>query len=535
MSKAGMRLVGLVFGFALGGAIAGAGIGHLAGTGHFLWASEGNANQLQLHIAMVLTAALAAGLVAYAFLGWRHEERLNRQRCECLAEIKTLIEQERESFATATQQWQQKDRAWREAEATWKADEAQWFKEREEWQGERANLAAETARLKDAVAQQAAKQETAAEHIQKYKNLEDLLRKAEAAWDAEREELKRACAERQSIIEVLTPKVSALEAETGKAQGPGAASERELAEARRRCADYEATIASLRANLGALTAEKNARGADTERAARERELKETVEQLSEKLREASRDRVDFLAKVSGTLHAPVARMAQIVRTAREGATELPLAEVAQLAETFLRKLGDVLDLAKLQAGAYPLVTSEVSLERALAPIVADFRPRAEARDITLVWNQADQDLGRVSLDERILSRCVAHLLSNAIRFTPRAGRVELKGAVIPHGKKRRVVVEVRDTGIGIAPQNQEIIFQPFVHSIQPRSEIAEEGIGIGLSLVRACVELHGGEISTSSTPGEGSVFRLCLDERTPAADTAPQRDPELTTAFTLPR
>jgi signal transduction histidine kinase len=85
------------------------------------------------------------------------------------------------------------------------------------------------------------------------------------------------------------------------------------------------------------------------------------------------------------------------------------------------------------------------------------------------------------------------------------------------------VCEVRDTGIGIAPADQEKIFEPFVHDVQSRTEISEEGAGLGLSLVKAALKAHGGDVKLSSTVGEGAVFTVVFHECTPEHQESPDR------------
>src|SRR5207237_10156973 len=100
------------------------------------------------------------------------------------------------------------------------------------------------------------------------------------------------------------------------------------------------------------------------------------------------------------------------------------------------------------------------------------------------------------------------LLSNAVKFTPDGGRIEIR--VAREGEQVRVAVE--DTGIGIAPEDQTRIFEEFRQVGRERSR---EGTGLGLTLTKRFVELHGGRISVESTPGKGSTFSLTLPLRVP--------------------
>ena len=127
-------------------------------------------------------------------------------------------------------------------------------------------------------------------------------------------------------------------------------------------------------------------------------------------------------------------------------------------------------------------------------------------------------LGVLRGDERLIQRCLGNVLSNAIRFTPRAGRVEVHGEVLRQGDQQgQAVIQVKDTGIGIDPKDHERVFEAFVRNTQPRSEIASEGAGIGLALVRGFVQLHGGQTRLTSRPGEGSTFTIVFTEQAPQA------------------
>jgi signal transduction histidine kinase len=115
-------------------------------------------------------------------------------------------------------------------------------------------------------------------------------------------------------------------------------------------------------------------------------------------------------------------------------------------------------------------------------------------------------------DERKLKQILLNLLSNAIKFTPEGGTVTLSARL----DGEMIHVAVRDTGVGISPQDQKVIFDEFR---QVGTDYARkvEGTGLGLTLTRRFVELHGGEIDVESTPGEGSEFRIVLPVKPPAS------------------
>jgi signal transduction histidine kinase len=135
------------------------------------------------------------------------------------------------------------------------------------------------------------------------------------------------------------------------------------------------------------------------------------------------------------------------------------------------------------------------------------RERAQRHGIQLGL-EIDQQLGEVNADERKFKQIMLNLLSNAVKFTPDGGKVDVS-AKRANGA---VEVAVRDTGIGIAPEDQQAVFEEFRQVGRDQMRKAE-GTGLGLALTRRFVELHGGAIRLDSTPGRGSTFSFTLPLR----------------------
>jgi signal transduction histidine kinase len=131
------------------------------------------------------------------------------------------------------------------------------------------------------------------------------------------------------------------------------------------------------------------------------------------------------------------------------------------------------------------------------------RERAGRRSLTL-HKDVDAGVGQIQADERKIRQVVLNLLSNAIKFTPEGGRIEV-GAVSRDGS---VEVSVSDTGVGIAPEDHEAVFQEFRQV--GTAEKKAEGTGLGLTLCRKFIELHGGKIWVKSQLGEGSTFTFTI-------------------------
>ena len=134
------------------------------------------------------------------------------------------------------------------------------------------------------------------------------------------------------------------------------------------------------------------------------------------------------------------------------------------------------------------------------------RERAGRREIALEIH-IDERLGHIEADERKIRQVVLNLLSNAIKFTPEGGRIE----VTARPSDGSVEVSVADTGIGIAPADQEAVFEEFRQV--GRSEKKAEGTGLGLTLCRKFIQLHGGRIWVKSEVGHGSAFTFTIPTR----------------------
>jgi signal transduction histidine kinase len=168
----------------------------------------------------------------------------------------------------------------------------------------------------------------------------------------------------------------------------------------------------------------------------------------------------------------------------------------------LSLINDVLDIAKVEAGKYELDISRFPLSEAISESVRIMRDRAVEAAIDIRVS-LDAGLGEVEADERKVRQIVLNLLSNAVKFTPSGGCVTVGASATERGFQ----VSVRDTGIGIAAEDHERIFDEFQRTDRTRSE---EGTGLGLALARRFVELHGGRIWVESALGRGSTFCFTL-------------------------
>ncbi|MCP3962057.1 MAG: response regulator [bacterium] len=245
--------------------------------------------------------------------------------------------------------------------------------------------------------------------------------------------------------------------------------------------------------------------------------RDTAEQQAEKLAELERLKSDLFADVSHELRTPLTLTLGPLRDLRDGRCgELPPAALEEVkvassnAERLLYYVNEILDTAKMESGRFELRVRPGDLTAFLADLVERFESLAERHGLRYrfvpppvpipIWGDPGQ-----------LDKVFSNLLSNAMRYTPEGGLVEVtveepEGAAPGEGS---VAVTVRDEGPGIAPEDQERIFDRFARVTgQPTRD--GSGTGLGLPLARRLAELHGGSLTVESAPGEGSAFRVEL-------------------------
>jgi signal transduction histidine kinase len=236
-----------------------------------------------------------------------------------------------------------------------------------------------------------------------------------------------------------------------------------------------------------------------------------IQQKSAQLEVANRHKSEFLANMSHELRTPLnaiigfsdVLLQKMFGELNEQQADY-LADIRSSGSHLLTLINDILDLSKIEAGRMELELAPFSLVAALNNAVILVRERALGHGIKLELEVAPE-LDTIVADERKLKQVVVNLLANAVKFTPDGGTVRLRAA----RENGEVRLAIQDTGIGIAPEDQERIFEEFQQASH-QSEKSREGTGLGLSLSRRMVELHGGTISVESAPGRGSTFTVAL-------------------------
>jgi signal transduction histidine kinase len=238
-----------------------------------------------------------------------------------------------------------------------------------------------------------------------------------------------------------------------------------------------------------------------------------IEDKSRQLEAASQHKSEFLANMSHELRTPL----NAIIGFSEVLTDRMFGELNEKQEEYLKDIyasgthllsliNDILDLSKIEAGRMELELTDFHLPTALDNALTLVRERAARRNITLQMS-VDERLGEVRADERKIRQVVLNLLSNAIKFTPEGGQIEV--AAVP--RDGLVEVSVSDTGVGIAPEDLEAVFEEFRQVGTADKKV--EGTGLGLTLCRKFVQLHGGKIWVKSEVDVGSTFTFTIPMR----------------------
>ncbi len=235
-----------------------------------------------------------------------------------------------------------------------------------------------------------------------------------------------------------------------------------------------------------------------------------IELKSRELETASRHKSEFLANMSHELRTPLNAIIgfsgvlaeRMFGEVNEKQAEY-LADILESGRHLLSLINDILDLSKIEAGRMELEPSDFDLPTAIDNTLTLVRERALRRTITL-GRTVDDRLGMIHGDERKVKQVLLNLLSNALKFTPEGGQISVRAEM----RDGTAEISVTDTGVGIAPEDQEAVFEEF-RQVGSAAKKAE-GTGLGLAISRKFIELHGGRISVTSQVGSGSTFTFWL-------------------------
>ncbi len=294
-------------------------------------------------------------------------------------------------------------------------------------------------------------------------------------------------------------------------------------ESGRRFGDLDVTLAEDLATRAALAVDNAALYGEALRAREEAEVARAMAEAGQAQAEAaqaqaaaadaaSRAKSEFLAVMSHELRTPlnaIAGYAELIELGVRGpVTPEQRADLGRIQKSQRHLLGlinGVLNYSRVEAGAVEYAVDDVALDAVLATCEAMVAPQLRARRLAFAFGGCDPAL-KARADAEKLQQIVLNLLTNAGKFTEPGGRVTLEGAA---AGVDTVAIRVTDTGHGIAPAQQERIFEPFVQ-VDARLARTHEGVWLGLAISRDLARGMGGDLTVESSPGVGSAFTLTL-------------------------
>jgi len=245
-----------------------------------------------------------------------------------------------------------------------------------------------------------------------------------------------------------------------------------------------------------------------------RDLRRQTDQLQkayQRLSDLERAKGLYMRKVGHELRSPVAAMQSAMRVILEGMTgevSPKSQEIIRRAEarcdTLLRLINDLLRLSRAREIPFAETSRLVDISETIDKVAALLSPRAERSEVTLAV-ELERPLPMVMGDAEGLEQLFTNLIANAIKYTPPRGRVTISGRAAQEGLR----LAVTDTGVGIAPEDTERVFEEFYRAPGARAFV-KEGTGLGLSIVKAVVDAHRGTIKVHSQVGQGTQFEVTL-------------------------
>jgi len=242
-----------------------------------------------------------------------------------------------------------------------------------------------------------------------------------------------------------------------------------------------------------------------------REITRQLHAAKEAADAASRTKSEFLANMSHELRTPlnaIMGFSEVIKNEMFGHIAIPqyveyARDIYGSGAHLLDIINDILDLSKVEAGKFKLTEEKVAIEEVVFAVCNIIKGKADEKNLHIA-PRLPGIMPRLYADKRALKQMMLNLLSNAVKFTPKDGDVAISAKVEQDGG---VAIVVSDSGIGVAEGDMQKVMAPFG---QVDSALAREhdGTGLGVPLVKAMIELHGGTLTFDSTPGVGSVVTL---------------------------
>lgn len=237
-------------------------------------------------------------------------------------------------------------------------------------------------------------------------------------------------------------------------------------------------------------------------------------ELAEREKAVSRAKSEFLTIAAHQLRTPLTSIRWALHKLAAGDTSSPdakkLLDMSYASSARMANLiDDLLNVTRLEEGKFGLNFKKAPIDPLIERVLVEFRPLAEERKISLTYQKPERILPLAFLDEERLALVLSNLIGNAVNYTPEEGSVEIRAELDREG---RILVSVKDTGIGIAPEKRERLFTKFFRD-EEAVRLHPNGSGLGLFIAKNVVERHGGKIWAESEVGKGSTFYFTIPTR----------------------
>jgi len=258
-------------------------------------------------------------------------------------------------------------------------------------------------------------------------------------------------------------------------------------------------------------AENEVRKLNKELENRVAERTKELQAANERLTTLSRLKDEFVANVSHELRTPITSIMlyhSLIEKSPEQA-RLYISSLKRETQRLAHLIEDLLYLSRLEQGRINFNPDTIDINKILRDYVTDREPMAQQRQLDLVL-ETDPSLPTIRADEQMIGQVVSILLTNAMNYTPAPGKITIRSTIKQEEKQTWVGFSVQDTGLGLAPEDKERLFERFFRGKAGR-ESAAPGTGLGLAIAKEIMDRHGGRIEVQSEgPGKGACFSVWL-------------------------